>query len=166
MKLRVPTEVLEYIAMHIRGSVRELEGALVKLAALAALEEDPITLPMATNALADHLARTDSALTVGEIEAAVAGYFGITPADIHSSRRTRTVSAARMVAAFLARRHTQMSYPEIGRFMGKNHSSVVLAVQRMEQLLSDNGELTWMSPMGPKSLPAAKLVELLSEQIA
>jgi len=166
MKLRVPREVLEYIALHISGSVRELEGALVKLAALAALEEGRITLEMATDALADHLARTGSALTVGDIEAAVAAYFGITPADIHSSRRTRTVSTARMVAMLLARRHTSMSYPEIGRFMGKNHSSVVLAVRRLEGLLADRGELSWATPMGPKSAPAAEVVRLLTEQIA
>ncbi|MHC4294406.1 MAG: chromosomal replication initiator protein DnaA, partial [Planctomycetota bacterium] len=165
MKLRVPKEVLEYIAAHIRGSVRELEGALVKLAALAALETGKITLAMATDALADHLARTDSALTLGDIEAVVATQFGITPADIHSSRRTRTVSTARMVAMFLARRHTQMSYPEIGRFMGKNHSSVVLAVQRMEQLIAAEGDLCWMSPVGPKSVPVRRLIEIISEQI-
>ncbi len=165
MKIRVPNEVLEYIAMHIRGSVRELEGALVKLTALAAMEEGEITLALATEALAEHLARTDSALTVGDIEAVVATYFGITPADIHSSRRTRTVSTARMVAMFLARRHTRMSYPEIGQFMGKNHSSVVLAVQRMERLLASGGEVTWLNPMGPRSMLASKLIELLTEQI-
>jgi len=166
MKLRVPPEVLEYIALHISGSVRELEGALVKLGALAALEEGRITLEMATDALADHLARTGSALTLGDIEAAVAAYFGITPADIHSSRRTRTVSTARMVAMLLARRHTSMSYPEIGRFMGKNHSSVIMAVRRLEDLLANRGELSWATPMGPKSAPASEVVRLLTEQIA
>ena len=71
-----------------------------------------------------------------------------------------------MVAMFLARRHTRMSYPEIGRSMGKNHSSVVLAVQRMEKLLAEDGQVSWMSPMGTRSLLATKLVELLTEQIA
>ncbi len=166
MKLQVERDVLEYVARHVRGSVRELEGTLMKLMALAAMEESPVTLSMATQALADHLARTDSAVTLGDIESTVATYFGITPADIHSSRRTRTVSTARMVAVFLARRHTQMSYPEIGKAMGKNHSSIVLAVQRMEQLLAADGEVTWMSPMGSKTMPATKLVELFNEQIA
>jgi len=105
-------------------------------------------------------------LTLGEIEDVVAAYFGITPADLHSSRRTRTVSTARMVTMFLARRHTQMSYPEIGRFMGKNHSSVVLAVQRLDKVLADDGSVTWMTPMGARSMPAKQLLALLSEQIA
>ena len=67
---------------------------------------------------------------------------------------------------FLARRHTRMSYPEIGRFMGKNHSSVVLGVQRMEQLLAEKGEVKWMTPAGAKTLPADKLLETLTEQLA
>jgi len=166
MRLRADGEVLTYVARHVRGSVRELEGTLVKLGALGALEGGPVTLAMATEALRDHLARTDSAITLGDIEAVVAAYFGITPADIHSSRRTRTVSAARMVAMFLARRHTAMSYPEIGRHMGKNHSSVVLAVQRMEALLAGGRELKWQSPAGTRSMEAGELVELLTEQFA
>lgn len=166
MKLQATPDVLQYIANHIHGSVRELEGTLIKLAALAALDSAPVTLELARTVLADHLARTDSAITLGDIEAVVATYFGITPADIHSSRRTRTVSVARMVAIYLGRRHTQMSYPEIARAMGKNHSSAVLAVQKFESILAGNGELTWTSPMGPKSMVAGKLVEVLTEQFA
>jgi len=164
MRLQAGTEVLRYIAMHIRGSVRELEGALFKLAAVAALHEGRVTIELANEALADHLARTESAITLGDIEAAVAAFFGLSPADMHSSRRTRTISVARRVAMFFARRHTRMSFPEIGRFMGKNHSSVVLAVQRMEQLLAQGQDLTWLTPAGTRTMPAAKVVEVLSEQ--
>ena len=165
MNLRIDDDVLDYVAMHVRASVRELEGTLFKLAALSALDGGRITRDLAADALAEYLARTDSAITVGDIEAVVAAFFGVTPADLHSSRRTRTVSVARTVAMFLARRHTPMSYPEIGRFMGKNHSSVVLGVQRMEQALKDGKELTWMTPAGRKSLPAVQLVQLIEEQI-
>jgi len=165
MNLKIEPDALEYAAMRIRGSVRELEGGLIKLAALAKLQGTRVSRAMAAEALADHFARTDSAVTVGDIEAAVATYFGITPADIHSSRRTKTVSTARQVAMFLARRQTQMSYPEIGRCMGKNHSSVVLAVQKIERMLAAGESLEWMTPMGRKSMPVRKLLELLTEQI-
>jgi len=165
MKLDVDLEVLQYVANHIHGSVRELEGALTKLAALSALEAAPVGLELARSILADHLSRTDSAITLGHIEATVSAFFGITPADIHSSRRTRTVSTARMICFFLARRYTQMSYPEIARAMGKNHSSAVLAVQRMQGLLDATGELKWTGPMGGKSMLASRLLEMLSEQI-
>ena len=166
MKLSLTPDVLEYVGRHVRGSVRELEGTLIKLTALSALEKGPVTLSLATEALADHMARTESVITVGDIEAAAAAFFGITPADIHSSRRTKTVSVARMVAMFLARRHTRMSYPEIGRFMGKNHSSAVLAVQRLEAILKSTGELEWLTPIGIKTMPAAKVVEMLTEQLS
>lgn len=166
MNLSAGRDVLEYIAARLRGSVRELEGSLIKLGALAALEEGNVTVALADQTLADHLARADSAVTLSDIEAVVGAYFGITPADIHSSRRTRTVSLARTIAMFMARRHTRMSYPEIGRFMGKNHSSAVLAVQRMEKALEKGEELTWLTPAGTKSMAAKELIRLLSEQIA
>jgi chromosomal replication initiator protein len=165
LRLQAPPEVLEFVAQQVRGSVRELEGAATKLVALAALEGGHVTLELATQAMADHMARTESVVTLGDIVAAAAAFFGITPADIHSSRRTQTVSAARMVAMFLARRHTRMSFPEIGKCMGKNHSSVVLAVQRMEALLAGEGKLSWLASTGPKSSPAGRIVQLLSEQI-
>jgi len=165
-KLPVGQEVLEYLAAHVKGSVRELEGALVKLAAAASVNGGRIDLELVREALADHLARTDSAVTLGDIESVVTAYFGITPADLHSSRRTRTVSVARMVAMFFARRHTRMSFPEIGRFMGKNHSSVVLAVKKMDSLLRDGRNLTWMTPTGPKTMSASRLAQLLQEQFA
>ncbi|MBS3821036.1 MAG: chromosomal replication initiator protein DnaA [Bacteroidetes bacterium] len=163
--MEMSDEVVEYVAMHIRGSVRELEGTLIKLSALAGLEDGGVTLDLARDALAEHLARTDGAVTLGDIEAVVATFFGITPADIHSSRRTRTVSTARMIAMHLARRYTRMSFPEIGRFMGKNHSSVVLACQRMDKHLAEAGELEWTTPAGTKAMPAEKLLSMIDEQI-
>ena len=166
MRVKVTAQALEFIARHVRGSVRELEGALVKVVALAALERSEVSDQLAASALADYLARTDSAVTLGDIEASVAAWFGISVADLHSSRRTRTVSTARMLTMFLARRRTQMSYPEIGQAMGKNHSSVILAVQRMEGLLSRGEQLEWMTPMGRKSAGAQQLADLLNEQIA
>ncbi|MCY2930334.1 MAG: chromosomal replication initiator protein DnaA [Planctomycetota bacterium] len=163
-KLHVTPEVIDYLAAHVRGSVRELEGALIKLTALAALHGETLSLQRAREALADHIARTDSVVTLGDIEAVAASFFGVTPADIHSSRRTRTVSAARMVMMFLARRHTTMSFPEIARYAGKNHSSAVLAVQRMERLLADGSEIAWTGPAGVKSMPAEELVAMLAAE--
>jgi chromosomal replication initiator protein len=166
LKLRAEEEALAYLAAHLRGSVRELEGAALKLAAVSALNEIPVTLAMAREALADTLARTDSAITMSDIESAVGAFFGLSPADLHSSRRTRTISLARRLAAFFARRHTRMSYPEVGRFLGKNHSSVVLAVQQMEKSLSADEELSWLTPAGAKTMSATQVVKVLADQFA
>jgi len=166
LKLSAPKDVLDYLALHIQGSVRELEGALVKLTALAGLSKEPVSLQLARDALADHLVQTHGAVTLGDIETVVAAFFGITPADLHSTRRTHTVSFARAIAMYLARRHTRMSFPEIGRFMGKNHSSAVLAVQRVEKMLAQNAQCRWMTPAGLRSMPAKALLDLLTEQVA
>jgi len=165
LDVEVAEDVLAYIASHIRGSVRELEGALVKLTALAALEGQSPSLTLARATLADFLTQTDSALTLADIETVAATYFGVTPADLHSSRRTRTVSLARMTAMHLARTHTTMSFPEIGRAMGKNHSSVVLAVQRMDKLLAAKTELSWATPVGTKTVKATELIRLLANEL-
>jgi len=166
MNLKIEPDVLDYIAAHVRGSVRELEGALIKLTALSSLGNLKVTMGLARQALSDHLARVGSAVTLADIEASVAAFFAITPADLHSSRRTKTISAARMIAMFLGRRKTTMSYPEIGRYMGKNHSSVVLSVQRMEALLKESGAIAWSAPAGEESMPAQDLVDLLSKEIS
>jgi chromosomal replication initiator protein len=107
----------------------------------------------------------DTRVRLGDLESMVATFFGLHPADLHSSRKSRTVSLARSLAMFLARRHTRMSFPEIGRFMGKNHSSAVLAVQRIEALIETNGPCRWLTPAGPKSMPAKALLSLLAEQL-
>lgn len=165
MRLSIESGVVEYIVHHVRGSIREMEGTVVKLAALSALGSGPIDLAAARDALADHLARCDGVVTLGDIESQVATYFGVTPADLHSSRRTRTISAARMVAMYLARQHTNMSFPEIARAMGKNHSTVVLAVQRLQKRLAAGEAIQWASPAGPKSVPAEELIQRLAAQM-
>ncbi len=165
MRLALGDEVLQYVASNVRASVRELEGTVVKLAAVAALGDGPVTTDLVRSVLADYLARADSAVTLADIEAGVAAFFGITVPDLHSSRRTKTVSVARMVAMHLARRHTRMSYPEIGRAMGKSHSSVIAGDQRMERLVQSGAPVEWQTPMGPKSEPADRLLTMLSEQI-
>ena len=166
MDLAIAPDVMEYVARHVRSSARELEGTLFKLAALSSLEGAPATMEMARSALADHLSKTDSVMTLGDIETIVSAFFGVTPADMHSSRKTRTVSTARQVTMFLARRNTSMSYPEIGRAMGKNHSSVVLAVKRMERLLADEANLKWTGVMGGKAMPAKEVVAQLGSEIS
>lgn len=165
MKIAPSPDVLAYIASNVRGSVRELEGSLLKLAAVASLGDAPMTVKLASEALADSISRNTGTHSLDDVESSVGAFFGITPADLHSSRRTRLVSLARMLAAFLARRRTSMSFPEIARHMGKNHSSIILAVQKMEQLLARNEEVSWSTPMGAKRMRAGQLVELLGAQL-
>lgn len=149
MKKVIGPAVIEYIAEEMHTNVRELEGALLKLIAYSSISKSKITVAMAKEVLAEHISRTDPIVHLSDIESCVARFFGITTADIHSSKKDRTVSMARSFSMHLARKYTKMSYPEIGRLMGgKNHATVILANRKIEDLVSRNGEIRWVGPGG------------------
>lgn len=163
----VPQEVIAYIAEHLQANVRELEGALLKLIMFSRVAHQPITLSLARHALADHLARTQRALGLDDIDQIVATYFGLTPADLHTSRKTRTLALARNIAMYLARKHTRMSFPEIGRFMGdKNHSTVILANRKIERLLAADEVVARQTPAGIKEERLRDIITSIEEQIS
>ncbi len=163
----IPDSVIRYIAENLRTNVRELEGALLKLIAYAALKNDKITMSMAKDVLAEHVERCDPIVHVSDIESAVATYFGITPASIHSSKKNRTVALARHFSMYLTRKHTKMSSSEIGRVMGnKNHATVLLACKRIEELMKKNGELSWQGPAGNKISKARTVYAQLEKSIS
>jgi chromosomal replication initiator protein len=162
----VPDTVISYIAERGQSNVRELEGCLLKLLAYAALTGAPITPAMARQALEDHLNRTGKILTVSDIELSVATFFGLTPADLHSSRKSRTVALARNIAMHIARTRTDLSFPEIGRMMGnKNHTTVLLACRRIAKGLADDVESTWQTAGGMQSARLRDLVSRLDEAL-
>src|SRR5690606_32975872 len=113
-------------AQTVKTSVRELEGALVRLIAFASLQNHQINLHIAQDALSDYLTRVEPAMHRSDIDSAVSAYFAVSPADIHSAKRDRTVALARHFSMYLTRKHTSMSLPEIGRSIGnKNHATVL-----------------------------------------
>ncbi len=167
MRKDVPKSVISYIAEKMATNVRELEGALIKLIAYASLTRERITLPMAREILAEHISRTDPIVHVSDIESAVTTFFGVTTADIHSSRKDRTTSLARSFSMYLARKYTKMSFPEIGRVMGnKNHATVILANRKIEDFISRNAEVKWKSPAGFRCAKARDIYEQLMESIS
>jgi len=148
----VPPAVIAYIAERGQMNVRELEGCLLKLLAFAALTKAPITPSTARQALDEHLAKTGKIVTVADIELSVAAFFGLTPGDLHSNRKNRTIALARNVAMHLARKHTDLSFPDIGRLMGnKNHTTVLLACRRIAEYLANDAEVLWQTAQGPQS---------------
>jgi len=162
----IPESVINYIAESLRTNVRELEGALLKLFAFSSLQNEKVNLAMAKAVLAEHLARTDPIVHISDIESAVATYFGITPANIHSSKKGRTVALARHFSMYLTRKHTKMSSSEVGRFMGnKNHATVLLACKKIKGLLERNAELNWQGPTGNKISKAKTVLAQLEAGI-
>ena len=163
----IPESVIKFTAEHLHSNVRELEGALLKLIAYSSLQKEKITLNMAEEVLAEHMARTDPIVHVSDIESVVATYFGITPANIHSSKKNRTVALARHFSMYLARKHTRLSTPEIGRCMGnKNHATVLLACKRIEDLIKRNADLHWQGPTGNKVAKARIVHAYLEESVS
>jgi chromosomal replication initiator protein len=131
----VPDKVLEFLAHKIASNVRELEGALNRIAAHANLVGRTITLEMTQEVLADLLRSSERRITIDEIQKKVAEHFNIRVSDMHSARRARQVARPRQVAMYLAKQLTPRSLPEIGRkFGGRDHTTVIHAVRKIEEL--------------------------------
>jgi chromosomal replication initiator protein len=159
---QIPESVITYIAENLRSNVRELEGALLKVIAYSALKNNKITLSTAKAVLSEHLDRCDPIVHVSDIETSVAAYFGTTPANLHSSKKDRTVALARHFSMYLTRKHTKMSSSEVGRFMGnKNHATVLMACKKIDGFLKRNAELNWHGPAGNKVCKARTILAQL-----
>jgi chromosomal replication initiator protein len=131
----VPDKVLEFLAHKISSNVRELEGALNRIAAHAQLVGRTITLEMTQEVLADLLRSSERRITIDEIQKKVAEHYNIRISDMHSARRARQVARPRQVAMYLAKQLTPRSLPEIGRkFGGRDHTTVIHAVRKIEEL--------------------------------
>jgi chromosomal replication initiator protein len=138
----VPTAVLDWIAHSFPRNVRELEGALNKLLAYAALTDTPIDLAMAQERLAETARGSRARITIEEIQRAVCAHYRIDKSEMASQRRTRAVARPRQVAMYLAKELTPRSFPEIGRrFGGRDHSTVIHAVRTIESLRVDDADL-------------------------
>lgn len=134
--------VLEFIAHRISNNVRVLEGALTRLFAFASLVGREVTLDVVQECLADMLRASDRKVTIDEIIRKVADHYNLRLTDILSPRRARSVARPRQVAMFLAKRLTSKSLPEIGRrFGGRDHTTVIHAVKKIEELRSVDNQI-------------------------
>lgn len=141
--IEVPDDVAVTIANMVRSNVRELEGALVRVATFADLKGLAITQAFVREVLGNiPRAAGPSAVTVEAVQKAVASYFSVRIADLKGPRRHKGISRPRMIAMFLAREMTGSSFPEIGqRFGGKDHSTVINACRRIAALSAEDDEL-------------------------
>ncbi|MBP9086396.1 MAG: chromosomal replication initiator protein DnaA [Kofleriaceae bacterium] len=141
-QVELPDDVGLYIATAIRSNVRELEGALIRLAAYASLAKRRIDLEFAQQTLGAAISRPLEIITVDAVIRVVANYYNLKPADIKSQRRHKSLAAPRAVAMYLARQHTKDSYPDLGRgFGGKHHTTVISAVEKVASRLRDDAAL-------------------------
>jgi chromosomal replication initiator protein len=138
-RLKVPPKILEFLAHKITSNVRELEGALNRIAAHVELVGRPITIEATQDLLRDLVRANERRVTIDEIQRKVAEHFNMRVADMHSERRARAVARPRQVAMFLSKQLTQRSLPEIGRkFGGRDHTTVMHAVKKVEELMAND----------------------------
>ena len=141
MGVEVPPKVLEFLAHKITSNIRDLEGALNRLVAHATLIGREISLEMAQEVLHDLLRASDRKVTIEEIQKKVAEHYNIKIGDMHSPRRARAVARPRQIAMYLSKQLTARSLPDIGRrFGGRDHTTVMHAVKKVEELRSIDSE--------------------------
>jgi len=137
----VPADVLAFLARRITSNVRELEGAFNRVLAYATLVGRPITMDMTRDVLQDLIRANDRKVTIDEIQRTVATYFNIRMSELLSARRARAIARPRQVAMYLAKQLTSRSLPEIGRKFNRDHSTVIHAVEKIEDLRREDSQI-------------------------
>lgn len=143
LELTIPDDVIEFIAQHVKSSVRELEGSIIKLLAYASLKHRDISIDLAREALRDKLKGATSSdfpeippttITVATIQQVVSREWGVTPDGLRSKTRTKQLTTPRQVAMYLCRELLALQLVEIGNaFGGRDHSTVIHSLDRVAE---------------------------------
>jgi chromosomal replication initiator protein len=129
----VPDDVALFIATNSKSNIRELEGSLIRVVAYASISGREVTLDLAKDTLKDLLVPDSPAVTVESIQKLVANHFNLKVTELKSKNNSQQISFPRQVAMYLCKQMTECSLPEIGkRFGGKHHSTVIHAIQKIE----------------------------------
>ncbi|MBM3773584.1 MAG: chromosomal replication initiator protein DnaA [Acidobacteria bacterium] len=138
----LPEDVRSFLAIKIKGNVRELEGGLTKLLAYSSLTGVPLTLPLAQQLLRNIVHQQDRRVSIDFIQKAVAEYFNIKQPQLKEKSNARDVVYPRQVAMYLVKELTTASLPEIGRaFGGKHHTTVLHSILKIAELRRTDVEL-------------------------
>ena len=140
--VKVPGEVIDFIARQVTSNIRELEGALVRVIVYASLNQSDITRQTAAKALSDVFTQSEVKLSMEDILRAVARVFESDPNELRSKGRRAELVTPRQVAMYLMRDLTSHSYPEIGQFfMGRDHTTIMYAVEKVKEEITKDREL-------------------------
>ncbi len=142
-RLFAPADVLEFIASRVSNSIRELEGALIRVTAFANLTRSPVQLALAEEVLRDFIPDgSGPEITADQIMASTADYFGVSLDDLKGHSRSRVLVNARQVAMYLCRELTDLSLPRIGQaFGGRDHTTVMHADRKIRQQMAERRSL-------------------------
>lgn len=139
----IPDEAIEFIAAHVTGSIRELEGTLIRVTAFANLNRQPIDLSLVTTVLKDLIIDVEPQIvTPDDIISITADYFRVSTDEIFGSSRSHAIANVRQVAMYLCREMTSLSLPKIGQlFGGRDHTTVMYAHRKISKRISDDRQL-------------------------
>lgn len=139
--VRIPSDILDFLAFKITSNIRELEGALNRIVAHATLVGSEISIDIAQNVLKDLLRANEKFITIEIIQKKVCECFGVKLSDLLSGKRQKNIIKARHTAMYLCKKLTTKSLPDIGKsFGGKDHATVIHAVKRVNELLNEDKE--------------------------
>ncbi|HVU89038.1 MAG TPA: chromosomal replication initiator protein DnaA [Pirellulales bacterium] len=162
MDMRLPEDVLAFVAKSFRDHARELHGALLKLHATSRALGREVTLALAEQALADSVTTARQPVRLADVRQAICEVFGIDPENLCSSRRTSAVAHPRMLAMWLARKHTRAALAEIGEFFGqRSHTTVLSANKKIGQWMNDPQSVT----LADHTLTLAEAVRKVEERL-
>jgi chromosomal replication initiator protein len=141
-RVRLDDDVAYLIAGRVKSNIRELEGSLTRMIAFCALTGREMGIDLAQEVLADLWGEDEKVITIEQIQRKVGDFFGVKLVDLKAKNRTRAVAFPRQVAMYLARQLTHASLAEVGRaFGGKDHTTVLHAVGKIQTLLQDDPKL-------------------------
>ncbi len=151
----LPEDVVFYIAAHIKNNVRELEGALRRVAAFGELHEGRVNLDLARRVLRQVVGDPDKAISIEQIQRSVCEFYHVRHNDLIGARKHKSIARPRQVAMYLARRLTGASLPDIGeKFGNRDHTTVLHAVRKMDALSKEDPQLTMALETLEKTLKA------------
>ena len=142
MNLLLPSECAFFIAQQVKSNVRELEGALKRVAANAKFAKSDIDITLVKDSLRDILAIQAKMVTIPNIQRVVADYYNIKTSELLSKRRNRSITRPRQIAMALSKELTNHSLPEIGdAFGGRDHTTVIHACEKTKELTQESLEI-------------------------
>ncbi|MFC1479989.1 chromosomal replication initiator protein DnaA [Candidatus Omnitrophota bacterium] len=137
--VKVPKEVLYFLAQNIKTNIREMEGALIRVVAYAQLSNKEMTVDLAKEVLKGMISSKEKKITIDLIQKVVADFFSISNSDMKTKKRTRAVAYPRQLAMYLSRELTEYSLPDIGGFFGgRDHTTVMHACDKIGKEMEKN----------------------------
>ena len=138
-----PDEIVRFLGENVRSNIRELEGAVNKVASMAHIYSRPVDMDMAREALRDLIPPSSVRVSIDGIIRTVAEYYGVPVRDLMGKRRTKSIAYPRQICMFLARRLTSHSLEEIGGYFGgRDHTTVMYAYDKIRREVEEDGDVS------------------------